>query len=130
MVRMTLALHEATDMRIPLDRAMVRDFCAALIMRSDGLALVVDGEEGPAGMLCASIERTPISTVTVAVEHGWYCGPEVRGAGKALLGRYIAWAKDQGAWGARMSTPPAKGFRGGLSRMGFRPAETAWVMVF
>lgn len=123
-VRMTRALHGAADMRIPLDDGHVASFVTSLINRDDGLALVVG--EPPHGMLCASIERSPISPVRVAVEHGWHCP---RGGGVMLLRAYLAWARGRGAWGARLSTPGGAG-RDALRRLGFRPAETAWVVEF
>jgi hypothetical protein len=127
-VRMTFALHESIGGVIPLDAGMISTFAATLIARKDALALVVDGQDGPCGMICASIERLPLSPVPVACEHGWYSSE--RGHGRPLLDAYLTWARGQGAWGARMSTPPVPNFKGALSRRGFRPAETAWVMVF
>jgi GNAT superfamily N-acetyltransferase len=129
-VRMTFALHVSIGGRLPLDAGMVAAFAASLVTRADALALVVDGSAGPSGMLCASIERLPLSPVPVACEHGWYCAREARGQGRALLDAYLAWARDQGAWGARMSTPPAPGMTGALVKRGFVAAETAWLMVF
>jgi hypothetical protein len=127
-VRMTHALHERIGGKLPLDAGMVARFAASLVTRPDALALVVDGDDGPCGMLCASIEKSPLSPALIACEHGWYC--EARGQGGALLDAYLAWARDQSAWGARMSTAPAPGMRGALSRRGFVAAETAWLMVF
>lgn len=128
-VRLTRELHAVTDMRIPLDDGMVARFAGALINRDDALALVVG--EPVAGMLCASIERTPLSPVSLAVEHGWYCSRDARGAGRGLLDVYLTWAREQGAWGARLSTPATAQFSGlALQRRGFRPAETAWIIEF
>ena len=126
-VRLTRELHAVTDMRIPLDDGMVAAFAGSLINRDDALALVVG--EPVAGMLCASIERTPLSPVRLAVEHGWYCSRDARGAGRGLLDAYIAWAREQGAWGVRLSTPAAAPMSANaLARRGFRAAETAWIM--
>jgi hypothetical protein len=127
-VRMTFALHESIGGKLPLDAGMVAQFAATLIARKDALALVVDGEGGPQGMICASIERLPLSPVPVACEHGWYSARA--GHGGPLLDAYLAWAREQGAWGARLSTPASGVAQASLSRRGFRPAETAWLMVF
>jgi hypothetical protein len=127
-VRMTFALHESIGGRLPLDAGMVAAFAASLITRKDALALVVDGDGGPCGMICASIERLPLSPVPVACEHGWYSARA--GHGGPLLDAYLAWAREQGAWGARLSTPADGVAQASLSRRGFAPAETAWVMVF
>jgi len=123
-VRLTRALHDKADMRVPLDDGRVAAFAVSLMNRPDGLVLVVGDPVD--GMLCASIEGVPISAARVAVEHGWHC---TGGEGLALLRRYLAWAREMGAWGARLSTPGGTGPRA-LGRMGFRPAETAWIIEF
>lgn len=122
-VRLTKALHVAADMRLPLDEGCVASFAMSLINRDDALALVTGDPVD--GMLCASMERSPISRVRIAVEHGWHCQRN----GVGLLRSYLAWARTQGAWGARLSTPGGAGHRA-LGRLGFRPAETAWIVEF
>lgn len=123
-VRLTRALHATADMRLPIDDGCVASFATSLILRPDGLALVTGDPVD--GMLCASMERSPLGHARIAVEHGWHC---TGGGGVALLRRYIAWAREMGAWGARLSTPGGTGPRA-LGRLGFRAAETAWVIEF
>jgi len=123
-VRLTKALHVAADMRLPLDEGRVASFALSLVNRADGLALVTGDPVD--GMLCASIEASPISRARIAVEHGWHC---TGSGGVALLRGYLDWARRQGAWGARLSTPGGTG-HAALGRLGFRPAETAWLIEF
>lgn len=126
-VRLTEALHGAADMRLPLQAGRVASFAASLVNRDDALTLIAGD---PAhGMLCASIESSPLSEARLAVEHGWYCPA---GGGIPALRSYVEWARAQGAWGARLSTPGAASGRQvrAMKRLGFRAAETAWVMEF
>jgi N-acetylglutamate synthase-like GNAT family acetyltransferase len=125
-VAMTHALAAHLPVAPPLDDAMIERFAGSLILRRDALALVDETDAVPTGMLFASIERSPLSPAPVAVEHGWYC--ERPGAGVRLLDRYLAWAREQGAWAVRMSTPPgALDIAVLLRRRGFQPSETAHI---
>jgi hypothetical protein len=128
-VGMTFELHASIGGRLPLDRTKVDFFARSLVLRKDALALLAVEDDAPIGMLCASIERSPLSSVAIAVEHGWYCRRTGARTGHTLLSRYIEWARERGAWCARLSTPAVDPVRSGLARMGFVSQETAWVMV-
>ncbi|WP_157959924.1 hypothetical protein [Devosia submarina] len=92
-----------------------------------GWVHVVDGDDGPAGFLAASIGTASISMAPVAVEHGWWAG---KGGGMDLLRAYLTWAKERGCFAVRMSTPPNSERAGMiLKRCGFQLAEQAWVRV-
>lgn len=89
---------------------------AALIASPDASVWVTDG-----GFLAAQLVRTTISPELVAVEHGWWAEDR---SGLRLLRAYERWARERGATRIRLST----GINGpDLSRLGYRPAEQAWV---
>lgn len=129
-VRMTFDLAHATRQPLPLSAPHVFAFVNQVLAAGDAaLALVVDRGTGPVGMLVATEGASPLSPVRLGVEHGWWCGPDARRHGLALLDRYEAWARARGLYAIRMSTPADAALRGGLARRGYQPAEQAWVKV-
>ena len=110
------ALRAAVGGPVAVDRAWTARTLAALLESPDGSVWVSGG-----GFLAASIQRSVISPVPMAVEHGWWASD---GSGLRLLRIYEAWAKDKGAALITLSTGP---IGPDLSRLGYRRAETAWV---
>ena len=114
-------LRQAIAAPQEIDRSYVAGHLAAL-MCTGGLALVTEGLDG---FLIASVERSRVNPEPAAIEHGWFCRS---GHGALLLRRYEAWAREQGCAVIRMTT----GYEPGrpmmaLQRMGYAPAEVAWV---
>lgn len=129
-VRMTFDLAGATRQPLPLSAPHVFAFVNQVLAAGDAaLALVVDKGAGPVGMLVATEGVSPLSPVRLGIEHGWWCGPDARRYGMALLDRYEAWARARGLYAIRMSTPADAALRGGLARRCFSPVEQAWVKV-
>lgn len=133
-VRMTFDLAHATRQPLPLEPDMVWRFAASCIGRPrEALALVVDRGAGPVGMIVATVASSPLSRVRLGAEHGWWCGPDARGAGPHLLARYEAWARGLGLYAIRMSTPPTVADVAATARVlqlrGFEPVEQAWTKV-
>lgn len=125
-VRMTAKLHAAAGIVLPLDPRVVTSFLEGLIASPMGLVLV-GGPVEPDGFLAASVGTASIAMTPVAQEHGWW---SEGGDGLRLLCRYEAWAREQGCFAARMSTPPgAERANQILERNGFVLAEQAWVKV-
>lgn len=98
-----------------VDRAYTQAVLARLIVSNEGAVWVTDG-----GFLAASIERSVINPEPIAVEHGWYAADR---SGMRLLRVFEDWAAARSAR-VRLSTP-ARGVD--LTRLGYRPVETAWV---
>lgn len=115
-VDMVEALRLAVGGPIPVDRAHTAQTLAALLGSPDGAVWVSGG-----GFLAASIQRSVISPVPVAAEHGWHA---TDGSGLRLLRTFERWAREKGAAFITLSTGP-----GGpdLERVGYRRAEQAWV---
>lgn len=120
-----LGLFEELRHAIAAPQAIDRSYVAgqfAALMCTGGLALVTEGLDG---FLIASIERSRVNPEPVAIEHGWYCRT---GHGAILLRRYEAWARDRGCAVIRMTTGYEQGRpMKALQRMGYAPAEVAWV---
>lgn len=127
MVAMTERLRASIGSPLPVDPLATSRFVSGLLESPLGWVRVVDGGEGPTGFLAASIGTASISMAPVAVEHGWWAE---QGGGMALLRAYVAWARERHCFAVRMSTPPS-GDRAAviLKRIGFEPAEQAWVKV-
>ena len=79
-VDMVEALRLAVGGPIVVDRAHTARTVAALLSSPDGAVWVSD-----AGFLAASIQRSVISPVPMAVEHGWWASD---GSGLRLLRAY------------------------------------------
>lgn len=125
-VRMVAMLHDAAHIVVPMDPRVIAHFLSALIASPQGLVLV-GGPQQPDGFLAASVGTASIAMVPIAHEHGWW---SEGGDGLRLLRRYEAWARGQGCFAARMSTPPgADRANSILERSGFAFAEQAWVKV-
>lgn len=125
-VRMVAMLHASAGIVLPMDPRIVSRFVDALIASPAGLVLV-SGPVEPNGFLAASLGTASIAMTPVAHEHGWW---SAGGDGLRLLRRYEAWAREQGCFAARMSTPPnAERARAILERNGFSMVEQAWVKV-
>lgn len=125
-VRMVAKLHAAAGIVLPMDPRIAARFLEALIASPVGLVLVA-GDAEPDGFLAASVGAASISMTPVAQEHGWWSNG---GDGLRLLRLYEAWAREQGCFAARMSTPPnAERINSILERSGFDMAEQAWVKV-
>jgi hypothetical protein len=74
-----------------------------------------------AGFVAGALTQTIISPAPLAQELGWYA---TDGTGLRLLRRFETWAKERGAVLIQLST----GATGpDLTRLGYRPAEMAWV---
>lgn len=115
-VDMVETLRAAVAGPIVVDRAWTAQTLAALIASPDGAVWVSGG-----GFLAASIQRSVVSPVPMAVEHGWW---STDGSGLRLLRAYERWAQDKGAAVVTLST----GATGpDLARLGYRRAEQAWV---
>ena len=113
---MVEALRLAVGGPVAVDRPWTARTLAALLESPDGSVWVSGG-----GFLAASIQRSIISPVPMAVEHGWWASD---GSGLRLLRIYETWAKDKGAALITLST----GLVGpDLTRLGYWRAETAWV---
>lgn len=126
-VGMIERLHASVGVMLPLDAAVTAHFVGLLITSPLGWVKVWDTGQAPTGFLAASIGTATISMVPVAAEHGWWAEG---GGGLRLLLAYLGWAKAQGCFAARMSTPPHnKRAAEILERCGFAPAEQAWVKV-
>ena len=115
-VGMVEALRAAVDGPVPVDRSHTAQTLAALLSSPDGAVWVSD-----AGFLAASIQRSVISPVPMAVEHGWW---DSDGSGLRLLRAYERWARDKGAALITLSTGPDGP---DLARLGYRRAEQAWI---
>lgn len=114
-VDMVEALRLAVGGPVAVDRPWTARTVAALLKSPDGAVWVSGG-----GFLAASIQRSIISHVPMAVEHGWWASD---GSGLRLLRIYEAWAKDKGAALITLSTGQVGP---DLSRLGYRRAEQAW----
>lgn len=122
-VRMTAKLHAAAGIVLPMDPRVVAAFLAGLAQSPLGLVIVAG--DPVSGFLAASVGSASIAMTPVAQEHGWW---SEGGDGLRLLRRYEAWAREQGCFAARMSTPPgADRANEILERNGFAMAEQAWV---
>lgn len=126
-VQMTGRLHAAAKMMLPMDTAVTARFLSGLVASPIGLVLVVDKGQGPTGFIAASIGTASIAMLPVAIEHGWWAEG---GGGLDMLKRYEAWAREQGCFAARMSTPPGNE-RAALilERRGYSLSELAWAKV-
>ena len=109
------ALRVAVGGPVAVDRAWTARTLAALLESPDGSVWVSGG-----GFLAASIQRSIISPVPMAVEHGWWASD---GSGLRLLRIYESWARDKGAALITLSTGPVGP---DLSRLGYRRVEQAW----
>jgi N-acetylglutamate synthase-like GNAT family acetyltransferase len=125
-VRMVAMLHAYVGIVLPMDPRVAAKFVDGLIASPMGLVLV-SGLAEPDGFLAASVGSASISMTPVAHEHGWW---SAGGDGLRLLRRYEAWAREQGCFAVRMSTPPHNDRAASiLQRNGFSLAEQAWVKV-
>lgn len=115
-VDMIEALRVAVGGPIPVDRAWTAKTVSGLIQSQDGFVAVSDG-----GFIAGAIRQTIISPVPVAAEMGWFA---TDGNGLRLLRAFERWATDKGAELVQLSTGPDSM---DLSRVGYRPAELAWV---
>jgi N-acetylglutamate synthase-like GNAT family acetyltransferase len=121
-VEMVRKLHATAGIVLPMDQQITGRFLNGLVASPIGLLLVANE-----GFLAASVGTASISMLPVAIEHGWWAEG---GDGLKLLRRYEVWAREQGCFAARMSTPPgADRVANILDRSGFSLAEQAWVKV-
>lgn len=118
-------LHAVTRMSLPIEEHSVRRTLMSLIASPNGL-LLVSGQQ-PEAFIAASVGASTLSDTPIAMEHGWWAGPDARGAGLRLLILYERWAKEQGCRLIRMSTPPHNDRAASiLKRRGFFLSELAW----
>ena len=109
-------LREAVNGPFEVNLPWASASLAGLIASPSGAVWVSDD-----GFLAAAIAPTVINPAPVAQELGWYARG---GSGLRLLKAFEAWAEDMGAVAVQLST----GVSGpDLSRLGYRPAEQAWV---
>jgi GNAT superfamily N-acetyltransferase len=128
-VKMTEALARTTGMPLAVDPAWTASFVVNVI-RTGGLALVVDIGGKPEGMIVATIGQSSVSPAPIAIEHGWYCSRAAAGYGVKLLAEYEEWARSKGCVMARMSTAHASPLgRVLVRRHGYGFAETALAKV-
>jgi len=121
-VDMVAQLHAAASIVLPIDAQVTARFLTGLLRSPLGLVLVAER-----GFLAASVGTASVAMLPVAIEHGWW---SQGGDGLRLLRAYEAWAREQGCFAARMSTPPgAERAAHVLERSGFNLAEQAWVKV-
>lgn len=127
-VGMVERLHASIGSPLPMDAVVSARFLGMLIGAPRlGWVRVCDAGQGPTGFLAASITTASISMQPIAAEHGWWAEG---GGGLRLLRAYLDWAKEQGCFAARMSTPPHNDRAAAiLERSGFLLAEQAWVKV-
>ncbi|WP_375599383.1 hypothetical protein [Devosia sp. Naph2] len=127
-VGMVERLHASIGSPLPMDAHVSARFLTMLIAAPRlGWVRVWDAGQGPSGFLAASITTASISMLPIAAEHGWWAEG---GGGLRLLRAYLDWAKEQGCFAARMSTPPHNDRAAEiLERSGFLLAEQAWVKV-
>jgi N-acetylglutamate synthase-like GNAT family acetyltransferase len=125
-VGMVAMLHASAGIVLPMDHRITTRFLSGLIASPLGLVLVA-GEAEPDGFLAASVGSASIAMTPIAHEHGWW---SAGGDGLRMLRRYEEWARDQGCFAVRMSTPPHNERAASiLERSGFALAEQAWVKV-
>jgi hypothetical protein len=115
-VDMVEALREAVGGPIPVDRAWTARTIAALCTGPDSAVWASAG-----GFIAGSLQPTVISPRLIAMEHGWFA---TDGSGLRLLRAFEAWARERGAMMVQLSTGPS-GLD--LTRLGYRPAEMAWI---
>lgn len=126
-VQMVAMLHASAGIVLPMDPRITARFLQGLIASPLGLVLVAGPADEPDGFLAASVGSASIAMTPVAMEHGWW---SAGGDGLRLLRRYEAWAREQGCFAVRMSTPPRNERAASiLQRSGFALAEQAWVKV-
>lgn len=126
-VGMSERLRASVGSPVEVDPIATGNFVAGLLTSPLAAVWVVDGADDPTGFLAASVGTASISMAPIAVEHGWWAE---QGEGLTLLKLYLAWAKEQGCFAARMSTPPHNERAAQiLDRLGFDLAEQAWVKV-
>lgn len=124
-VGMVKDLHASTRMAVPVEDNVVRRTLQLLVSSPQGLLLVAG--DAPQAFIAASIGLTSVSSVPIAIEHGWWASPAARGAGIKLLNHYERWARQQGCGLVRMSTPPWDGPAARiLERRGYSVSEWAW----
>lgn len=115
-VDMVEALRLAVGGPVPVNRPHTARTVAGLLDSPDGAVWVSD-----AGFVAGALTQTIISPAPLAQELGWYA---TDGTGLRLLRRFETWAKERGAVLIQLST----GATGpDLTRLGYRPAEMAWV---
>ena len=115
-VGMVEALRLAVGGPVPVNRPHTARTVAGLLASPDGAVWVSD-----AGFIAGALTQTIISPAPLAQELGWYA---TDGAGLRLLRRFETWAQERGAVLIQLST----GATGpDLTRLGYRPAEMAWV---
>lgn len=115
-VGMVEALRLAVGGPVAVDRPWTARTVAGLLASPDGAVWVSD-----AGFIAGALTQTIISPAPLAQELGWYA---TDGTGLRLLRRFETWAQERGAVLIQLST----GATGpDLTRLGYRPAEMAWV---
>lgn len=121
-VGMVERLHASAGIVLPINVVVAARFLTGLIASPIGLVLTSGN-----GFLAASVGTASIAMLPVAIEHGWWAEDR---QGLSLLRAYEAWAREQGCFAARMSTPPNETRAARiLERNGFALAEQAWVKV-
>lgn len=115
-VDMVEALRAAVGGPVKVDRVWTARTLARLIGSPDAGVWVSGG-----GFIAGSLQPTVISRVPIAMEHGWWASD---GSGLRLLRAFEAWAAERGAALVQLSTGPDGA---DLTRLGYRPAERAWV---
>lgn len=130
MVRMAGEFIAASGTGLPFVPEYVEGSIRRHMVTSGALALVLD-DDGPRGMLCAIVSRSPLAPVTVAEELVWWIDPEYRGrSALAMLAAYEKWAVGMGCDRAAMVALAETKTASLYSRRGFRPAEMRHVKVF
>lgn len=130
MVRMAGAFIAASGTGLPFDADYVAGSIRRHMVTPCTLALVLD-VDGPHGMLCATVARSPLAPVTVADELAWWIDPAHRGRhALRMIDVYISWGVDMGCERVGMSALANTAVEKLYKRRGFEPAEAKYVKVF
>jgi GNAT superfamily N-acetyltransferase len=130
MVRMGRDFVRASGLPLPFDAAWADHSLAGHMAQPDRLAMVLELNGAPRGMLCAAQVQSPLAPVRVASELVFWIDPPARGRwALQMIRAYEAWAKEQGCALVSLATVGAKGADALYRRCGFAPAERHFMKV-
>ena len=115
-VGMVEELRDAVNGLMPVNRPWTAQFVASLIDSPQGVVFVTDG-----GFIAGMLQPTVINPAPVAMENGWFAND---GSGRALLGAFEAWGREQGAEMVKLSTGAVGP---DLCKAGYVLTEKTWV---
>lgn len=116
----------AADTGFAFDAAYAEARARQVILDPNGVCLLWDVGR-PVGVLAATVGLHPLFPVLWAQELLWWIDPEHRGAGRAMIAAFEAWARERGADVAKLSAlDPRAGVL--MRRAGYALApETHWL---